>query len=571
MAIDRSAKENTSELQKELGNCSDRELDSRMLYLYFMQFGRDMYTGENIPIDKLSDYNKDHIYPDSLTGEDSLTKNMVLTKSTINGHKSNVYPIEPEIQNKMVSWWKHLLDCKAISEEKYFRLTRTTPLTIAEKQEFIDKQLVETRQATKALASLLQDKYTNSQVVYVKAKLASDFRHLAKLHKARTLNDLHHAKDAYLNIVVGNVYHSIFNRKEFSAKEAYNLEQEKIFDKQRVINGVTIWAGSKSWNIVRTTMDNNQVHCTRYAFCKHGTLFDLLPLKANPELLPRKDNLDPSRYGGYRKPAISFFVVARYRQKKKVSLQLVPIRLIDANKYMQCLREKEKAEEKAKEFISNQLNIGKDYIDFPLGLRPIKINTVFWLDGLQLYLTGKSDKHIVLSNLSPLFVDKKWENYINRLENVAKKMEKNKDYIVDEVFDKITFKENKELYQLYIDKLSLPIYRFVTKSVLETIKAGQELFNSSKVKNNDTVKSQNGLSLKDQIKCLLKVGEVLAMGRTGGCDLTLIGGLKTGGVLRLSCDITNWSKEFQKVYILDKSASGLYVKRSVNLLDLLKL
>lgn len=576
LAIYKSVKENTANLQQELARYSDRELDSRALYLYFLQFGRDMYTSESIPLERLADYDKDHIYPNSITGEDSLIKNMVLTLKTFNGSdKRDKYPIDPEIQNKMGAWWKHLLDCHAISEEKYYRLTRTTPLSLAEKQEFIDRQLVETRQATKALASLLQEKYPDSQVVYVKAKLVADFRHTAQLHKARTLNDLHHAKDAYLNIVVGNVYHSVFNRQWFSPDKNYNLEQEKLFgNKPRVVNGETVWAGTGSWNIVRAAMANNRVHCTRYAFCKHDKLFDLNPLKADSELLPLKSNLDPGRYGGYNKPATSFFVVVRYRQKKKVSVQLVPIKRLDADRYLQCLRDKARAEDNAKQFIGGQLNINPAIIDFPLGLRPIKINTGLWLDGLQLYITGKTGNMILLSNLSPLCVDTKWEDYINRLENVQKKIQKNKNYVVDEVYDKITVEENRELYQLYIDKLSLPIYRFVAKNVLETIKNGQALFTQPVAVETETDGSSDkqqkqGLSLNEQVQCLLKLGEVLAMGRTGGCDLSLIGGQKCSGTIRLSCDIANWGKDFRKVYLLDMSASGLYVKRSVNLLDLL--
>ena len=45
-----------------------------------------------------------------------------------------------------------------------------------------------------------------TEIVYVKAALASDFRHTYDMLKCREVNDFHHAKDAYLNVVVGNVY-----------------------------------------------------------------------------------------------------------------------------------------------------------------------------------------------------------------------------------------------------------------------------------------------------------------------------------------------------------------------------
>ena len=57
---------------------------------------------------------------------------------------------------------------------------------------------------------MLNRLYKDSEVVYVKAGLVSDFRHDNDLLKSRRVNDYHHAKDAFLNIVVGNVYHARF-------------------------------------------------------------------------------------------------------------------------------------------------------------------------------------------------------------------------------------------------------------------------------------------------------------------------------------------------------------------------
>ena len=41
------------ELSKQLEDCSDRELRSEVLFLYFMQLGRSMYSGKPIDIEKL--------------------------------------------------------------------------------------------------------------------------------------------------------------------------------------------------------------------------------------------------------------------------------------------------------------------------------------------------------------------------------------------------------------------------------------------------------------------------------------------------------------------------------------
>ena len=84
-----------------------------------------------------------------------------------------------------------------MSKKKYDRLTRTNDFTDEEFAGFIERQIVETRQSTKAVADLLKRIYETSEVVYVKAGLVSDFRHDNKIVKSRLVNDYHHAKDAY--------------------------------------------------------------------------------------------------------------------------------------------------------------------------------------------------------------------------------------------------------------------------------------------------------------------------------------------------------------------------------------
>ena len=73
-----------------------------------------------------------------------------------------------------------------------------TPFTEDELSGFINRQLVETRQSTKAVAVLLKQLFPNSEIVYVKAGLVSEFRQAFGLVKCRDINDLHHAKDAFV-------------------------------------------------------------------------------------------------------------------------------------------------------------------------------------------------------------------------------------------------------------------------------------------------------------------------------------------------------------------------------------
>lgn len=176
----------------------EHQLRSDKLYLYYTQKGRCMYSGEPIDLEDLWDntkYDIDHIYPQSKTMDDSL-KNRVLVKKEYNAKKSDTYPIAADIQKKMMPFWKSLLTGGFIPKEKYDRLVRNNPLDANELAGFIERQIVETRQSTKAVAEILKKILPDTEIVYVKAKTVSKFRQDFDFIKVRDMNDLHHAKDA---------------------------------------------------------------------------------------------------------------------------------------------------------------------------------------------------------------------------------------------------------------------------------------------------------------------------------------------------------------------------------------
>lgn len=87
----------------------DSRLQGEHLFLYFMQFGKCAYSGMPIELEKLmsgsKEYDIDHIYPQAYVKDDSIINNKVLVLSKINGTKGNVYPISPEIRNRMQGQW----------------------------------------------------------------------------------------------------------------------------------------------------------------------------------------------------------------------------------------------------------------------------------------------------------------------------------------------------------------------------------------------------------------------------------------------------------------------------------
>ena len=78
-----------------------------------------------------------------------------------------------------------------------------------------------------------------------------------------------------------------------------------------------------------------------------------------------------------------------------------------------------------------------------------------------------------------------------------------------------------------------------------------------------------GLTLDEQAAALNAILSIFKMGRVGPCDLTLIGGKKNDGRPILSMRLSNWAKQYSDVRIVDLSPSGLFEKRSGNLLEML--
>ena len=193
----------------------NNQLQNDRLFLYYLQNGKDMYTGEALDINQLSSYDIDHIIPQAFIKDDSLD-NRVLTSSKDNRGKSDNVP-SLEVVEKMKAFWQQLLDSKLISERKYNNLTKAERerggLNELDKVGFIKRQLVETRQITKHVAQILDARFNkevteknkknrNVKIITLKSNMVSNFRKEFGLYKVREINDYHHAHDAYLNAVV---------------------------------------------------------------------------------------------------------------------------------------------------------------------------------------------------------------------------------------------------------------------------------------------------------------------------------------------------------------------------------
>ena len=532
------------EWTKELDRWNERDFNSMKLYLYYTQMGRCMYTGEPIDLDALmsgnSKWDRDHIYPQSKIKDDSID-NLVLVNKTENAKKSNGL-LSLEVQKKQREFWKELLEGGFISKKKYDRLTRNSDFSEEELAGFISRQLVETRQSSKAVAELLKRIYPDSKIVYVKASLASQFRK-NNLHmlKSRRVNDYHHAKDAYLNIVVGDVYDAKFTSNPIAwMKKNYksNYSINRVFDYDVYRGTELVWKAldkdakkQGSIEIVRKTMLQNNILYTEYTYCEKGKLFDETIAKKNSGAsIPLKKGLDPQKYGGYKSAQTAYFALVEFDGKKGQRVkQILEIPIYIANR------------------IPQDKNILMEYFENIKGLKNVKIlrekikkNALISVNGFPMRIRGANDITLQFKGNIQLLLEYEEEEIIRKIE---KFLEKDFNSEAIENFDGFTDKECIHIYESLADKLILTIYRKRPANQGIKLKENQEVFKR--------------LSLAYKAKLINEIITMLRCDIATTSDLKLINGSKNAGNMAISKNTIGKSK----LILINQSVTGLFENR----------
>ena len=349
------------------------QLQNDRLFLYYLQNGKDMYTGEPLDINQLSSCDIDHIIPQAFIKDDSLD-NRVLTSSKDNRGKSDNVP-SLEIVRKRKTFWQQLLDSKLISERKFNNLTKAERGGLDERDKvgFIRRQLVETRQITKHVAQILDARFNTEvtekdkkdrtvKIITLKSNLVSNFRKEFRLYKVREINDYHHAHDAYLNAVVAKAILKKYPKLEpefvYGDYQKYDLKRyisrskdpkdvekatEKYFFYSNLLNffkeevhyadgtivkrenieyskdtGEIAWNKEKDFATIKKVLSLPQVNIVKkteeQTVGQNGGLFDNNIVSKKKvvdasKLIPIKSGLSPEKYGGYARPTIAYSVL----------------------------------------------------------------------------------------------------------------------------------------------------------------------------------------------------------------------------------------------------------------------
>ena len=583
-SIKKAFDDSVNDLKTQL--TQEENLNSDKLYLYYTQLGKCAYTGKTIDVNMLfsNAYDIDHIIPRSKVKDDSLD-NKVLVLRDVNIDKANRV-LTPEIQANMKPFWQLLNSYNLISNEKLARLLRTREYSEDEQKDFAASQLVSTNQSAKAVIELIKAFMPKTAVVYSKAKLVTEFRNgefkfengadlkdlsggaelKMALIKNRELNNFHHAKDAYLNIVVGNVFDEKYSKRFYlrnSGKVNYNVCN--AFTKE--IAGV--FNQNLHLPIIKEVMLSNTPHVsflareetgafykeTRWGSEKHQKDFknvdeirayasqfkrgewDASAIALKGESAPLSQTI---KYGSYHEAKYAYFSVVDYISKKKKQRKFVAIPYFFAKDI------------KAEADLIGVIKKLEKVDDVKIVIPKVKIGTIIKVGSGRFKVAGKSGEQMKLHNFNEIYLEPEFNEYFKLLSKTLKLMGEKKPLRIEgeavvvninRFGEKamLTKPENLVLYKALVGHMRKAIYKETSlNSTAKSLKENAATF--------------EGLTIENQLVALQGVLNILT-GKSGG-DISLVGGSRRSGELNIPLNVSN-KKPLSLVF---ESPTGYFVK-----------
>lgn len=359
-----SLKKEYADVYDELTSRMPQDLDDERLMLYFRQCGKCMYSGKALDINRLPEYQVDHIIPQSYVKDDSL-ENKVLVLAGENQRKLDSLLIDQDIVRKMRGFWERLHAADLIGDKKLNNLMRDR-ISDDRLKGFINRQLVETSQIVKQVQQIMRARYADSAVLPIKAGLSSQLRKECEFVKCREINDFHHAHDAFLACRMGMFiqmrHGDVFDNplKMAALVKQFVRHQASEFAKTRKMPGSAsfivesfltsgfdaetgevfkdTWNAEAEIESIRASLNYKDCFISRMPEETSGAFWDATiysPREAGKKMnIPLKGDLDPKKYGSYSREQFAYFFVyeAEKKGKRIAEFAAVPVRVASALK-----------------------------------------------------------------------------------------------------------------------------------------------------------------------------------------------------------------------------------------------
>lgn len=542
---------NYNKMVKEIKDYDDKKFNNEKLYLYYLQEGKSLYSGRPLNVEDLESYEVDHIIPRTLIKDDSIDNKALVLKEE-NQDKAASFVLPNKFRNEYtLPWWQHLKKCGLMSDKKLGRLNRKY-YSEEDIKGFINRQIVETSQIVKHVANILDNYYKNTKVIYLKARLSSDFRKKFELFKFRDINNFHHMHDAYLAVVLG-YYTTYFLRKvDFQTLKEENHknylngtykygrygyvvnnidESIDLYDKD---TGVVYVEGKEFINTIKKTLNNFDGLISRKTEIYTGEFYNQNLSKKGSKGAMIKQGLDTKKYGAYNRINPSYAVLVHFTKKNKEKQKLVGMPIYveaQSSKHPNIKTEYLKGLLALKE--TDKVEIIKDKIPF---------NTLLDWDGQICYLVGATE-YVEVCNAKELIIDtyhlNKWKYTLNKLLNDVEFPEKKLCALGydKEDFEKIYDNDLSEIVIYIVDKVQNE-YKLYSNLITEM----KDMFEYNNISILSTKEKE--IIIKQMLN-LLKANSLNANLKELNKNYSMAFGKKNGRII-------------EHAKIISKSATGIY-------------
>lgn len=422
------------QLYKELKS-NATELQNDKVFLYFLQLGKCALTGENLSINNLEACHVVKIIPEYYTRDNSI-ENKVLVIADSDKRKDNLL-LEHSIQNQQKTWWNQLYRCNLMGIKKFTNLTKEG-FDQNEQLRMIRNQIIEKSQIVKNIARLIDNCYVNTNVVLVNANLIERFREKYEIPTMYNVNYNYIAQNAYLSTVIGN---TLLSNKDYSVDEwiygkYLKYKNEKLQNKNYIMsmfdrqitneNGRVIWDGENSVEQIKKVFGYKNYILVRKLEEHTGNFYKetVFGHKENKKLIPLKEGMDATKYGGYSNTAYAYITIFEYTKNGKRVKTLLPV----PTKISYDIKSGKTTLE---EYLNNE------YQDVRIIKAQILKNQLIELNGSKAYLI--SDR--ALNNAEQLYLSEKAIEVINLINenkwNQLEQLDNEVSETMDEVLEKI--------------------------------------------------------------------------------------------------------------------------------------
>lgn len=397
-------------MAQELKDFKPTDFDDERLTLYFMQGGKSLYSKAPLDVTRLSEYEIDHIIPQSYIKDDSFENKALVLKSE-NQTKTNQLLLPQGVRVKMASYWQELHRCGLMGDKK-LRNLMCSDISERRIKGFIARQLVETSQIVKLTKMVLENRLPESRLVPIKASLSHELREAKHYYKCREINDFHHAHDALLAAEIGRFLllrhagmydnpigyaHVVKDFVRVQADEAKRTGRlpgsagfivssflHSGFDKDTGEIFKDTWDAEFECERIRKYLNYRQVYLSRMPEETSGAFWDATIYSPRGKMklsLPLKEGLDPSKYGGYSSEKYAYFFCYYAKDKKgKRIIDFAPVPVSRAAGGQVDIEAfgREVAEERGYAFES-------------IARAKIAVKQLIEVDGCRLFITGADE------------------------------------------------------------------------------------------------------------------------------------------------------------------------------------